>query len=150
VKRTAGALGTIALATSVFPNASLAAAKKAAAPVKAALKVNPDVVKAVGIFVGGSAVALLGRWIFGGAGKGKATISKIESVFPGALKNKDLISKVTAALKKHGYGKKSSLVATSFGSDEVNRVLERDFTAAYDKTFRVSKRTIVALAQSRF
>jgi Limiting CO2-inducible proteins B/C beta carbonyic anhydrases len=138
------------LATSAFPNASLAAAKKAATPFKAALKVNPDVVKAVGVFVGGSVVALLGRWIFGGAGKGKATISKIESVFPGALKNKDLISKVTSALKKHGYGKKSSLVATSFGSDELNRVLERDFTAAYDNTFRVSNRTTVALAQSRF
>jgi hypothetical protein len=136
VQRTAGALGTIALATSAFPGASLAA-KKVAAPVKTALQVNPDVVKAVGVFVGGSVVALLGRWIFGGTDKGKATISKIESAFPGALKHKDLILSVSAALKKHGFGKKSSLVATSFSPDEVNRALERGFAAAYDKTFHV-------------
>jgi Limiting CO2-inducible proteins B/C beta carbonyic anhydrases len=146
VKRAAGTLGTIALATSAFPSAAIGAAKKTTtvksgvlAVQDALANVNPDVVKAVGVFVGGSAVALLGRAVLPrGKGKSKATISKIESVFPGALKNKDLVSKVSSTLNKHGYGK-SSLVATSLGADEINRVLEKDFAKAYNHNFHVSK-----------
>lgn len=129
-------MGTIALATSTFPSASLA---KKATVAKEAVKLNPDVVKAVGVFAGGSVAALAARSVlFRGPGKSKTTISKIETVFPGALKNKSLVSKVNSALSKYGYSKSSSLVATSLCADEVNRVLEKDFAEVYDYNFHVS------------
>lgn len=131
------------MATSAFPSASLA---KKTAVKEAVTKVNPDVVKAVGVFAGGSVAALLAKSVFfRGPGKSKTTISKVESVFPGALKNKDLVSKVNSALSKYDYSKSSSLVATSLCADEVNRVLEKDFGKAYDYNFHVSADVILEL-----
>jgi len=61
-------------------------------------------------------------------------VTKINSVFPDALKNKDLVSKVSKSLKAYGYGK-DSLLATSLCADEMNRVLENDFAAVFDSNF---------------
>jgi hypothetical protein len=46
----------------------------------------------------------------------------------------ELISKVTRALTKYGYGK-SSLIATSLCSDEVNRDLEQEFGKVFGDNF---------------
>jgi len=132
----AGALGTIAVATSAVP--SVAGAKKAvqAAEVTKDAIVSSKVVKIVGTFVGGSALALIGKSIFSGAAGNKKTIDKISAVFPGALPNKQLVSKVSDALDKYGYGS-NSLVATSLCADEVNRVLEKDFSKVYEDNFHM-------------
>lgn len=60
--------------------------------------------------------------------------AKVTAAFPKAVSNADLVSKVTSALKEFGYGE-SSLVATSLCCDEVNRVLEKDFSAHYTDNF---------------
>jgi hypothetical protein len=46
----------------------------------------------------------------------------------------ELVSKVTRALTKYGYGK-TSLIATSLCSDEVNRHLEKNFARIYGDNF---------------
>ena len=76
-----------------------------------------------------------------GAGVGKVlgattaeTKDKIEDVFSGAMKNKDLVRSVAKSLKPHGFGK-TSLCATSLCCDEVNRVLEGDFAKVYKDNF---------------
>jgi hypothetical protein len=70
-------------------------------------------------------------------GKGtKATLEKIDEVFPGSLANKELVSRVFDKLSKYGYGK-SSIVATSLCADEVNRVLETDFSLVYNANFHM-------------
>jgi len=63
-----------------------------------------------------------------------AAADKVKSVFPKAVTNADLVSKVTGALKEYGFGK-SSLVATALCCDEVNRVLEKDFAPHYNDNF---------------
>lgn len=60
--------------------------------------------------------------------------SKVHSAFPNAVTNDELVSKVTGALGEFGYGE-SSLVATSLCCDEVNRVLEKDFSVHYTDNF---------------
>jgi len=60
--------------------------------------------------------------------------SKVTEAFPKAMTNADLVSKVTGALKEYGYGE-TSLVATSLCCDEVNRVLEKDFSEHYTDNF---------------
>jgi hypothetical protein len=59
---------------------------------------------------------------------------KMFSVYPKAISNSELVSKVTSTLAPHGYGD-TTLVATSLCCDEINRVLENDFTAVYGDTF---------------
>jgi hypothetical protein len=59
---------------------------------------------------------------------------KVQSVYPGAVTNSDLVSKAKSALAAHGYGEKT-LLATSLCCDEINRVLDRDFGAVYDVNF---------------
>lgn len=54
--------------------------------------------------------------------------------FPKALKNAELITKVTDRLREYGYGS-TTLVATSLCCDEVNRPLEKDLAKAYDEPF---------------
>ena len=58
----------------------------------------------------------------------------VTKAFPRAITNAELVSKVTGALSSYGYGD-SSLLATSLCCDEVNRVLEKDFSAAYGDNF---------------
>ena len=53
--------------------------------------------------------------------------------FPSAVTNADLVSTVSETLEaKHGFKKSDTLVATSLCADEVNRVLEKDFSDKYD------------------
>lgn len=64
----------------------------------------------------------------------ETSTSKVNSAYPGALTNSDLVSKVKSALEKHGYGK-TTLLASSLCCDEVNRILEKDFSAVYGDNF---------------
>ncbi|KAI2502629.1 hypothetical protein MHU86_11823 [Fragilaria crotonensis] len=59
---------------------------------------------------------------------------KVFSVYPKAITNADLVDKVSRVLSTHGYGA-TTLVATSFCCDELNRHLEKDFAAVYGETF---------------
>ena len=59
---------------------------------------------------------------------------KLQSCFPGALPNKDIVERVTSALKKFNYGR-TSLLATSLCCDEVNRDLEKAFINAFGDNF---------------
>jgi Limiting CO2-inducible proteins B/C beta carbonyic anhydrases len=60
----------------------------------------------------------------------------VESEFPKALPNADLIAMMTKRLKPYGYGK-SSLLCTSLCCDEVNRSLEIDLQAAFGDHFHI-------------
>jgi len=64
----------------------------------------------------------------------QTTLEKIKSAFPGAVTNAQLVNKVTKALSSYGYGD-TTMVATSFCCDEVNRNLETDFQKVYRDTF---------------
>lgn len=126
-------MGTIAVATSAVP--AVANAKKAAEEATVAAPAAFGVAKQVAFFAAGGVVGLVGKSLL----KEKAAekcVDKIDAVFPGALKNKDLVSKVDKALSRYGYGS-DSLVATSLCADEVNRVLEKDFSAVYDDNFHM-------------
>jgi len=124
-------LGTIAVASTGVPGAANAA--QAATATKDAVVTADMLKKGAGIVVGGSALVFLGKSILSGGNKD--TIDKVEEVFPGALKNRELVKKVSNQLKdKYSYGS-DSLVATSFCADEVNRVLEKDFARVYNDNF---------------
>ena len=60
----------------------------------------------------------------------QVAIATMKSSFPNALRNGDLVKKVTAQLASYGYGK-STLLCTSLCCDEVNRPLEKDFQNAF-------------------
>ena len=62
------------------------------------------------------------------------TVQKIKSVYPKALTNSELVSQVTSALEKYGYGS-TTLLATSLCCDEVNRQLEKDLGKVYGEHF---------------
>lgn len=142
-----GVLATIALATAAVPGPALAKAKaakkgkNAAGIVDSIVKFKDSVLateqgKLGATFVAGTVAALIGK-NFMSKGGSKPAVNKIELAFPGALKNKELVKKVSSTLKeKYEYGK-SSLVATSLCADEVNRVLESDFGRAYDVNFHM-------------
>lgn len=63
--------------------------------------------------------------------------NKVKDVFPGALTNAELVSKVTQTLEANGYDKEKTLVATSLCCDEVNRPLENDFSDVYTQNFNM-------------
>lgn len=89
--------------------------------------------KAAGYFVGGGlSTFVLGNLVR--SGDKSICALKIGSAFPGALKNRVLVDKVSSCLEKYGYGR-DTLVATSLCADEVNRVLEEDFGDAYGDNF---------------
>ena len=111
----------------------MANAKKAVEEVETTVA-NAELIKQVATFAAGGVTAIVVNNIVKGAEEVEACVDKINSAFPGALKNKDLVQKVSKNLNKYGYGKKS-LVATSLCADEVNRVLEKDFSAVYDDNF---------------
>jgi Limiting CO2-inducible proteins B/C beta carbonyic anhydrases len=134
VKRVACALGTIALATSSVPVA--AEAKRTVQVVKEVSVISPETVKLAGKVVGGGALALLAGKVLFRKEKDNACTRKIALAFPQALKNKDLVNKVSSALEKYGFGS-DTLVATSFCGHELNRKLENDFAAVYDDTFNM-------------
>jgi hypothetical protein len=61
----------------------------------------------------------------------------ITSIFPGALSNKDLESRVVEVLAGKGYTDKNTLLATSLCCDELARRLEDDFVAVYGNNFNL-------------
>lgn len=127
-----GALGTIALATTATSGVASAAAKAAATKTTPFLE-NGPLIKTVGTFVGGGVTALVLSNLLSPADVSICE-TKIGAVFPGALKNKDLVDKVSRSLEKYGFGR-STLLTTSLGDDEVNRVLEADFSIVYGDNF---------------
>jgi Limiting CO2-inducible proteins B/C beta carbonyic anhydrases len=66
----------------------------------------------------------------------QATVAAIKEAFPRAVSNADLIKTLKRALEPYGYGK-TTLVATSFCCDEVNRPLELDLGKAYADVFNM-------------
>jgi len=62
------------------------------------------------------------------------TLNKIMEVYPGAVPNSELVSRVSSALEKYGYGE-TTLLATSLCCDEVNRELDLDFSKVYGEHF---------------
>jgi Limiting CO2-inducible proteins B/C beta carbonyic anhydrases len=62
--------------------------------------------------------------------------------FPGALSNAELVAKTVNALEKYGYGK-TTLLATSFCCDEVNRPLEEDFAKPYGQQFNMVSEIVI-------
>ena len=62
-------------------------------------------------------------------------VQKIQEVFPGAVKSASIADHVKSVLGKNGYSDDKTLVATSLCCDEVNRELEKDFTAIYNFNF---------------
>lgn len=62
------------------------------------------------------------------------TVNKVMSSFSSAITNADLVSRVSSALDKYGYGD-TTLLATSLCCDEVNRELDRDFGKFYGEHF---------------
>jgi hypothetical protein len=127
-------LGTIALTTSTVPG--FAKAKNAAKVVEVTKDAAEtiDLYKTVGTFVAGGVATLVGVNILTAEKGSTDCIDKIDKVFPGAIANKKLVSKVQKVLEKYDYGK-SSLLATSFCADELNRVLEDDFASVYGENF---------------
>lgn len=115
--------------TAVPGAANAAKAAKAAAPV-----IDPKTLKVAGYVAGGVLAALGLSNLLSGEDATDCT-AKISSAFPGALKNKDLVNKVANSLEKYDYANDNTIVATSLCADEVNRVLEKDFSKVYKDNF---------------
>lgn len=62
------------------------------------------------------------------------TVNKVLQSFPGAVSNPELVSRISSALDKYGYGK-TTLLATSLCCDEVNRELDLDLSKLYGEQF---------------
>ena len=127
-KKVAGTVGGVALATAGLPPA----ARAAEAAVGTAKGAKDIITVGAGAFAAGVATNKLLENL--PDGPTAETVDKIEEVFPGAKSNKKLVSEVASALKEFGYGK-DSLVATSLCADEVNRVLEEDFSKVFGDNF---------------
>jgi len=67
--------------------------------------------------------------------RGAAVINAVKVVYPGAIENASLVSKVSTALEKYGYNQKNTLLASSLCCDEVNRELEKEFAKKYGDNF---------------
>ena len=61
----------------------------------------------------------------------------IKLLFPGALNNEALETRVTYQLGKKGYTPQNTLLATSLCCDELARQLEADFVKVYGKNFHL-------------
>lgn len=66
----------------------------------------------------------------------QTTLAALKNAFPSALSNADLVAKVKGALAPYGYGS-TTMVATSFCCDEVNRPLEYALGDAYAQVFNL-------------
>uniref|UniRef100_A0A7S0GAM2 Limiting CO2-inducible protein B/C beta carbonyic anhydrase domain-containing protein n=1 Tax=Proboscia inermis TaxID=420281 RepID=A0A7S0GAM2_9STRA len=61
----------------------------------------------------------------------------VQANFPGALNNKDLVTKVVDILALKGYSESNCLLATSLCCDELARQLENDFNGIYGHNFNL-------------
>lgn len=57
--------------------------------------------------------------------------------FPGAMTNKEIVSRVSSILASKGYTPLNTLLATSLCCDELARQLEDDFTGVYGNNFNL-------------
>lgn len=130
--KVAGAVGTVALATAGVPSAALAKAAKATVET---VETVDNTKKLAAIGAGAFALGISAKSIFSGTDD-TPMMKSIETSFPSAVKNNELVNMVQSALDKYDYGK-DSLVATSLCADEVNRVLEKDFSKVYDYNFHM-------------
>ncbi|CAB9505785.1 Inherit from NOG: Low-co2 inducible protein [Seminavis robusta] len=62
---------------------------------------------------------------------------QIDSTFPGAMTNAELIDFMTDTLRANGYDESKTLIATSLCCDEVNRPLETDLCNVFDTNFNM-------------
>lgn len=131
VGKVAGVVGTLAVAAAGVPAPAAAAAAAAKNTVTAASDAKKLYAVAAASF---SAGVLVSGLLSNLGGADPDMVRKINRVFSGSLSNSELVSSVEDVLKDYGYGK-SSLVATSLCADEVNRVLEKDFSRVYTDNF---------------
>lgn len=61
----------------------------------------------------------------------------ITSIFPGALSNEELETRVVEVLEKKGFTSTNTLLATSLCCDELARRLEDDFVKVYGNNFNL-------------
>jgi len=61
----------------------------------------------------------------------------VQKNFPGAVTNKDLVTKVVDILASKGYSAANTLLATSLCCDELARQLEDDFNGVYGNNFNL-------------
>lgn len=74
---------------------------------------------------------MIAHWLFISLSR---QMAKVAEVFPGAMKNADIVLFTTHALRKYGYGP-TTLLATALCCDEVNRPLEKALIDAYGDNF---------------
>jgi len=131
VVRVASALRTFAITTTGIP-ASTVAAKQVVKGVEKA----SDMKKVYNAAAAGFGASSVATKLFTRNKEETVMVKKINGVFSGAMKNKDLVDAVASSLKPYGYGK-SSLVVTSLCVDEISRQLENDFVKIYKDNFRI-------------
>jgi ABC-type sugar transport system substrate-binding protein len=61
----------------------------------------------------------------------------VQSSFPGAISNQDLVQDAVSILSKKGYDGENTLLATSLCCDELARQLEDDFNGIYGNNFNL-------------
>jgi hypothetical protein len=61
----------------------------------------------------------------------------VQSNFPGAITNQELVQNAVSLLSKKGYDGENTLLATSLCCDELARKLEDDFNGIYGKNFNL-------------
>ena len=61
----------------------------------------------------------------------------VKSNFPGAISNKELVTRVVGLLEEKGFSPDNTLLATSVCADELARVLEDDFVDIYGTNFNL-------------
>src|SRR6056300_414008 len=61
----------------------------------------------------------------------------VKSNFPGAITNRELVTRVTGLLEEKGFTPENTLVATSLCADELARVLEDELVEIYGQNFNL-------------
>lgn len=131
--RIAGAMGTVALATTAGPGAALASTTAEA------LQTTRDTRKIIGgVLAAGALAGVVKNTLWRKPTEiSNAVLDQIRQAFPGALPNQVLVEQVADLLENtHGFGS-TSLCATSLCCDEVSRPLELDFAQVYTDSFNM-------------
>ena len=75
---------------------------------------------------------------YAGAAEVDPTFDKlVKSNFPGAITNRELVTRVTGLLEEKGFTPENTLVATSLCADELARVLEDELVEIYGQNFNL-------------
>lgn len=75
--------------------------------------------------------------LFGSAPKETQYDVMIKLIFPGALSNEQLKTRLSNVLEDKGYTPDNTLLATSLCCDELARCLEKELVATYGKNFHL-------------